>query len=70
MWIYDQILHLLQNKKMLSKEVSHARYISKSGFTHLFLSKRKYIFQDGGGDHLGFMYEQDLKVKKNVRNDF
>ena len=30
----------------------------------------KNIFQDGGGGHLGLMCEQDLKVRKNVRNYF
>ena len=31
---------------------------------------KQYISQDDGGSHLGFMYEQDLKVMKNVGNYF
>ena len=31
---------------------------------------KQYIFQYGGGGHLGFMCEQYLKVRKNVRNYF
>ena len=40
------------------------KYTVKSGITCRFLSKNKqYILQDCGSGHLGFMDEQDLKIK-------
>ena len=32
--------------------------------------KKTDIFQNGSGGHLGFMHQRDLKIKKNVRNEF
>ena len=37
----------------------------------MLFMKIKYNLQDGSGDHLGLMHEQNLNIKVNsVRNDF
>ena len=48
------------------------KYTLKSGITCRFFCQKEnklYILQDCGGSHLGFMDEQDLKIKSSIRND-
>ena len=39
---------------------------------HIFFCQKVKTdtFQNGGGGHLGFMHQQDLKIKLNLINEF
>ena len=55
--IYDQILHACTSEQ--EKVFMRNTLLKGLLITHRFLKKNEqYIFQDGGGGHLRFMYEQ------------
>ena len=45
-------------------------YFEKCYYVLCQKENKQYILQDRGDGHLGFMHEQDPKIKNNMRNDF